>query len=376
MLRSTMSAVPDPVDRSHPDPAPPPDVPARDADPEVTAPVTAAVPWVIVPARPEDNGPDDGASLPPVSLVKPPPPVVPAGKSVWEYDPPPSAPAAPLDPSLAALRQVFVTLALLALGFLIELTLLGGLQHDRNQAQAFAELRIQLADGTAPVGPTDFEGRVLDAGTPVAILEIPRLDLTEVVLEGPTARVMMSGPGHQRDSVLPGQVGTAVVLGRRGAFGGPFRDLDELSAGDPIVVTTGQGRHEFTVLGPRRAGDPLRSPPAQGAGRLILVTTDGPIYQPTGVLFVDADLTTPAQPRPAQIPRGAAPDNEDVASGDSTALLPLLLWGVLLVAAAVGVVWVAHRVGRWQAWIIGFPVLGLFGVLAVDSAAALLPNIL
>ncbi|MBV8994064.1 MAG: hypothetical protein JO287_10290, partial [Pseudonocardiales bacterium] len=81
--------------------------------------------------------------------------------------------ATQVDPTFRLVSQVLAIVALLALGFLTQLTLLGGLQHSRDQAQAFRELRVQLAIGTAPVGPLGLDGKALPSGTPVAILEIP-----------------------------------------------------------------------------------------------------------------------------------------------------------------------------------------------------------
>jgi LPXTG-site transpeptidase (sortase) family protein len=281
-----------------------------------------------------------------------------------------------VNPTLRVVSQMLTVFAALTLGFLLQLTLVGGLQHDRDQAQSFRELRTELAIGTTPLGALGEDGKLLPSGTPVAILEIPRLDLKEVILEGSSSRVLMSGAGHRRDTVLPGQAGTSVVLGRHGAYGGPFGGIDRLRRGDEIIVTTGQGRHTFTVLGVRRAGDPLPPALASGQGRLNLVTSDGPTFRPTDVLRVDANLTSPAQPGGVQIPSRALPANEAVMAGDSGALLPLALWGPLLLAAALATVWVRHRAGRWQAWVIGLPVLALVGVTVIDTAAALLPNLL
>jgi sortase A len=67
-------------------------------------------------------------------------------------------------------------------------------------------------------------------GTPVALLEIPRLGLREVIVEGTSSDPMMSGPGHRRDTPLPGQVGTSVIAGWRATYGGPFRSIDQLRA--------------------------------------------------------------------------------------------------------------------------------------------------
>jgi sortase A len=276
--------------------------------------------------------------------------------------------------------QILGIVAVLALSFLFELTVLGNLRHDRDQAQLAAKFRYELAGASgfpaAPVGPLDEESKPLAPGAPVALLEIPRLQIREVIGEGTSSSTLMSGPGHRRDTPLPGQVGNSVIAGRRATYGSPFRSIGDLRASDLITVTTGQGKHSFKVLGVRHAGDPVPPALAQGQGRLTLVTTDGPALQPTDVLRVDAALTSAAQARSAQLPSNVLPFADALLAGDSSALLDVVGWSVLLVAASVATVWVRFRTGLWQAWVIGVPVLIALGVTTSDEIAALLPNLL
>jgi LPXTG-site transpeptidase (sortase) family protein len=271
---------------------------------------------------------------------------------------------------------VLAIVAVLSLSFLIELTLLGNLRHDRDQSRLFTRFRIELAKGIAPVGSVSDAKTPLALGTPVALLEIPSLQLREIVVEGTSSDPLMSGPGHRRDTPLPGQVGTSVIAGRRATYGGPFRSIDQLRAGDKITVTTGQGKNSFVVLGARHAGDLLPPTLIRGHGRLILVTTGGPSLWPTDVLRVDAELTSAAQPRPAQLPAQALLAAEAAMAGDRSALLGIVGWSVLLVAAAIATVWVRFRAGLWPAWVIGVPVLVTLGLLVTDEIAAMLPNLL
>lgn len=305
---------------------------------------------------------------------------------VQRSQPPQANPAPAIRPEFRLASQVLGIVAVLALSFLIELTLLGNLRHDRDQAQLAAEFRYELAGAsdypTAPVGPLDEENKPLAAGAPVALLEIPKLGLREVVVEGTGSSTLISGPGHRRDTPLPGQVGNSVIAGRRATYGGPFRSLDRLHAGDQVMVTTGQGKHSFKVLAVRRAGDPLPPPMTAGQGRLTLVTTDAPTnaflgaLRPTDVLRVDAALVSAAQPRPVQLSSQALPAADALMAGDSSALLSFVGWAFLLVGAAVATVWIRYHTGLWQAWVIGLPVLVALGLTASDEIAALLPNLL
>jgi LPXTG-site transpeptidase (sortase) family protein len=284
------------------------------------------------------------------------------------------APASRSEVRLAG--QVLSLVAIVLLSFLIELTVLGNLQHDRDQTNLAEEFRSELANAVAPVGPLDDANKPVASGAPVALLEIPKLRVREIVGEGTSAGTLMSGPGHRRDTPLPGQVGTSVIAGRRATYGAPFRSIGQLRAGDQITVTTGQGRHVFKVLDVRHAGDPLPPALSRGQGRLTLVTTDGPALAPTDVLRVDTALVSAAQSRPAQMPSQALPAADALLAGDSSVLLDAVGWTLLLVAAAAAIVWVRFRTGLWQAWVIGVPVLVTLGLTVSDEIAALLPNLL
>lgn len=299
-------------------------------------------------------------------------------------EPPAADPASGERAEYLLASQVLAIVAVLALSFLVELFVLGGLRHDRDQAELAAQFRIELAQGhdaqghdlVAPVGPFDDAGKPLASGVPVALLKIPQLGLREVVVEGTSSGTLMSGPGHLRTTPLPGQVGNSVIAGKRATYGGPFRHLDQLRVGDKFTVTTGQGKSSFAVLDVRHAGDPVPRGLPAGHSRLTLITTAGSSVAPTDVLRVDADLVGEAQPRPRQLPFQGLPLADSIMASDTAALWGVVAWSVLLVGAAIGTVWVRFRTGLWQAWVIGLPVLITLGLLVSDDVAAMLPNLL
>lgn len=287
-------------------------------------------------------------------------------------DPVPDAPARPAPP-LAGTGLTL--LALLLLCFVVFVCGLSHVVHARAQQLAYADLREQLANGTAPLSGVDEAGQPLAPGSPVALLEAPSVGIREVVLEGTASGVLRQGPGHRRDTVLPGQAGTAVLFGRQAAFGGPFSEVTELRTGSELTVTTAQGRFTFRVVGVRRGGS--AGPPAlqAGAGRLTLVTADGPPYLPDQVVRVDADLVGDAAPTPGRVVIPLA-EAEGALAGDRSSLVGLLLWTQALLAAACGVAWLSARWGLRQAWVVGVPVLAVLGVAVSASAVQLLPNLL
>lgn len=275
------------------------------------------------------------------------------------------------------IASVLIILSILTLGFLANLLIVSQLVHARDQEVLYSDFRSELANAVAPVGQLDVSGALLAPGMPVAVLEIPDIGMKEVVVEGTTSSVTQSGPGHKRDTVLPGQAGTSVIYGRQAAFGGPFGQLEVLQPGMAIVATTGQGVAEYVVTGVRRPGDPI--PPAleQGQGRLTLVTALGPRFMPTDLLRVDADLVTPAQPTPPRVLTAASlAPAEQAMAGDPAGLVPLLLWLQLLLVVAVATVWLVVRWGKWQAWLVAAPIVFFAGIMASMSALQLLPNLL
>lgn len=283
----------------------------------------------------------------------------------------------PLAPRLRLARAVLVALCAVSTMLLVQLALVSSLQQRSAQQRLYDRFRSQLANLTAPVGPTDVDGRELAIGSPVSLLEVPDIGLRQVVVEGTTGTALFDGPGHRRDTPLPGQEGVAIVMGRRASFGGPFARLAELEPGAVIQVTTGQGVFDYRVTGVRREGDLGPPPPAGGEGRLVLATADGPAYVPGGVLRVDAELDGDAQPGPRRLVAGPGlPPAEDLLGSDRSGLWMLVLWLQVLVVLAFAATWAWHRWGRAQTWVVFTPPLVLVSLHASNGATAVLPNLL
>lgn len=265
----------------------------------------------------------------------------------------------------------------LVLGLILQALVISPLHYARDQHIAYGDLRYQLANGTAPVGQVTGADRLVTPGTAMAIIKIPRLGLNDVVFEGTTSRVLLSGPGHRRDTVLPGQSGASVIMGRQSAYGGPLGQLDQLKVGDSITTITGQGEATYRVSSIRRAGDPLPPVLTGGSGRLTLVSATGMSFLPEGVLRVDANLTSPAFDTPQQVVSGAElSDAESAFVGDPSAWPWLVVWLAVLTLAIVGFILLRLWWGRAQSWIVGLPVLLLVTALVGEQVFILLPNLI
>ncbi|CAB4810534.1 MAG: sortase [Actinobacteria bacterium] len=277
---------------------------------------------------------------------------------------------------VALVRGAVLMLFVLMVSAVLHLFVASRIQHSASQQRLHDRFRSALATGTAPVGSLDGDGRLVSTGTPVAYLQIPALDVEEVIVEGTSSSNLYAGPGHRRDTPLPGQVGRSVIVGRRLLFGGPFALLDRLKPGNEILVTTAQGVFRFSVIGIRRAGDPIPEAPRGRASRLVLATAGGSGLNPSGVLWVDADLQGEAVGGPARVLTSATlPGEEQAGSSDSRTLWALVLWLQLLLISVVGALWSWRRWGHALTWIIGTPVLLLVSNLMWDEFFRLLPNV-
>ncbi len=234
--------------------------------------------------------------------------------------------------------------------------------------------------------PTEFTWPSLADGDAVARLEIPKIGLSAVVVEGTGTFDLREGPGHYPGTPLPGQPGNVAIAGHRTTYARPFYDLNELTRGDLIILSAG-GRSwryvttgTFSVLPTDLAvAAPLRAP-----GSWVTLTTCTPRYSAAMRLVVRAHLeegappvappTTAgtATPQHALPPPGATTDSPNGGSWWQVALR-----GALVGALALGGVysWRALRRSRWRrptALAIG--ALGLVGLWGLFGAvAALLP---
>lgn len=292
------------------------------------------------------------------------------------------APARPTVEAPAFQRTLARALGLVSaalVGLVVNLVLVSPVEHYTAQTRLFAELRLHLAEGSAPTGPLGTDGRLVEPGTPVALFSAPGVGLgRSVVVEGTAASQTMVGIGHRRDTPLPCQHGTSVLMARSGAYGAEGDAWKRLAVGDRFTVTMSQGTCTYQVTGVRSAGDPAPPAPGPGEGRLTLTTAAGAPFMPTEAYRVDASVVADAFTRPSvSFPPGSLPDSEAAMAKDPSNGFALVLLLQLLTAIGIGIVWMRRRWGRWQAWIVGTPpLLAAFGTVATVLNQLLLPNLL
>ena len=76
----------------------------------------------------------------------------------------------------------------------------------------------------------------------------------QLVVAGVEKSDLKKGPGHYPETPLPGQLGNAAIAGHRTTYGQPFYDIDQLTPGDEIIVTTPAGRFVYIATGQQIVG--------------------------------------------------------------------------------------------------------------------------
>ena len=98
---------------------------------------------------------------------------------------------------------------------------------------------------------TDRQQAILQKPQPVAAdgligrIEIPRLGLSVIVMEGTTRTILGRAAGHIVGTVLPGQPGNMGISAHRDTF---FRPLRNIRQNDNIILTTMVGEFRYRVV--------------------------------------------------------------------------------------------------------------------------------
>ena len=83
-----------------------------------------------------------------------------------------------------------------------------------------------------------------EAGLPLALLKIPRLNLEVPVFEGTDRLTLNRGAGVVEGAALPAEPGNVVLSAHRDSY---FRALKDIAVGDAIELQTLQGTRHFEV---------------------------------------------------------------------------------------------------------------------------------
>jgi sortase A len=80
-----------------------------------------------------------------------------------------------------------------------------------------------------------FEPR-LQEGHAIGRIQIDRIGLNIVVVQGTDTASLQKGPGHYKVTPIPGQPGTVAIAGHRTTYLAPFRHINDIQDGDEIRI--------------------------------------------------------------------------------------------------------------------------------------------
>lgn len=126
---------------------------------------------------------------------------------------------------------IFLAVGLLAVGYA------GYVIAD---ARTYQAIQLRKFAHEVPIA----EPRMPGVGEAVGEIEIPRLALRAVILQGDSSQVLRRGVGHVLYTPMPGERGNVGLAGHRDSF---FRPLRQIRAGDLITLRTLKGEFHYQV---------------------------------------------------------------------------------------------------------------------------------
>jgi sortase A len=115
----------------------------------------------------------------------------------------------------------------------LEKSFFGGASEHPDDA-AHAEL--------ASAAPLEYP--ILEPGAPVALIEVPRVDVRAMVVEGVDHRSLQRAVGHIPGTAFPGMVGNVVLAAHRDTL---FAGLRDVELGDLVTMKTDQHTYTYRV---------------------------------------------------------------------------------------------------------------------------------
>jgi sortase A len=170
-------------------------------------------------------------------------------------------------------EYLFLGLGVLALG-VCALVYFQARFYQAREARQFGTSRPPIAIPSLRSRPIPLRLTVRD-GSPLSRLDIPRLGISVVVVEGVTTRDLRLGLGHIPGTAFPDEFGNVGIAGHRDTF---LRQLRKIHPHDSIILTTLAGSYQYSVdwtriVKPRDVAvlDPVEEP-------ILTIVTCYPFY--------------------------------------------------------------------------------------------------
>jgi sortase A len=147
-------------------------------------------------------------------------------------------------PALKLAERVLTVMGALALGYCMAVFLEAKFYQAREERDFARELRLKEGNKAAPVDSIAAVATPDKHGV-VGRLEIARLGVSVMVVEGVDASDLKRAVGHIPGTALPWESGNVGLAGHRDTF---FRPLRSIQRDDTITVSTLHGAYRYRVV--------------------------------------------------------------------------------------------------------------------------------
>lgn len=176
-------------------------------------------------------------------------------------------------------HRLFFACAALALGYcgfvLVEARIFQYVESRNLDRQLHDDVSLSTISLPArlPVLPQDLPG--LATGRLIGRLEVSRLGLSVMVVEGEDQATLRRAAGHVPSTSLPGKPGNVGITGHRDTF---FRPLRNIQRNDIITLTTLRGEYRYRVVSMRIVSPDNVAVLNSNGGETLTLITCHPFY--------------------------------------------------------------------------------------------------
>jgi sortase A len=176
---------------------------------------------------------------------------------------------------MRAAGYFFFLLGCLAIGFCAFVYLQAQMFQERAESQ-FEKLRKTVQPTWVASKDRETARRLtIGDGSPLSRLDIPRLGLSVMVVEGTQARNLKVAVGHIPGTAHPDELGNVGIAGHRDTF---FRKLGEIHREDRMTLTTLAGSYRYAVEWARVVDSNDVAVLRTADGHLLTLVTCYPFY--------------------------------------------------------------------------------------------------
>jgi sortase A len=115
---------------------------------------------------------------------------------------------------------------------------------ERQRFDAVVEGPAAISHANPEKSVTEATRSKIEVGSVLGRIEIPRIGVSVMVLEGDTSRIFRRAAGHLRGTAAPGEWGNVAIAAHRDTF---FRPLRNIRDQDLITFTTLAGSYSYQV---------------------------------------------------------------------------------------------------------------------------------